>query len=378
MFCEIFGVLTVVSLALTIWRWVAHLRFPLHRPGVIPPTLPGVTFLKPLKGNDPETRACLRSWLEQEYPGPLQILFGVASPDDPVCETVRALLAELPKVDAQLVICAEVLGVNKKVSTLRQLEPLIKYPLIIISDADARAPRDFAAGVAALLRDGVGLVNCFYRLANPMTAAMRWEAIAINGDFWTNVLQAASFRKIDFALGAVMTLTAAELKAIGGFAALSDFLADDYELGHRIAARGRRLILASVVVDCWEAPAGWMAVWRHQLRWTRTIRACQPAPFFLSVINNSSIWPLLLLAACARGPSWGFMLAGGALLFRVLTVQQQQTKMTRSRSHWGYLWLVPVKDILDFILWAAAFWGRRIEWRGERYRVGSGGKLVKV
>jgi ceramide glucosyltransferase len=281
-------------------------------------------------------------------------------------------------VDAQLVICDLDLGVNKKVSTLRQLEPLVKHPILLVSDADVDAPPDFAASVAPLCRDGVGLVNCFYRLANPATVAMRWEAVAINADFWTNVLQAASFLKIDFALGAVMTLPAAELRAMGGFAALSDCLADDYQLGNRIAAAGKSILLAGTVVDCWEPTAGWGAVWRHQLRWVRTIRFCQPAPFFLSIVNNSSIWPLLLLAVSADGPVWGVVLAFGALIFRVLTATQQQARLTQKWSHLPYAWLVPVKDLLDVVLWAAAFWGNSVEWRGERFRVTTGGRLVKV
>jgi len=374
----IFGILTVVSLVLTAWRWTLHRRFPLHHRGATFPALPGVTFLKPLKGRDEHTAECLRTWFEQEYPGPVQILFGVASPDDPVCLIVRELMAGFPGVDAQLVVCAEVLGANNKVSTLRQLEPLIKYPLLVISDADVRAPHDFAAQAAPLCRDDVGLVICFYRLANPVTVAMRWEAVAINADFWTNVLQAASFKKIDFALGAVMTLPLVELKAVGGFAVLADYLADDYQLGHRIAANGRRIILSSIVVDCWEAPAGWSVVWRHQLRWARTIRACQPTPFFFSVINNSSVWPLVLLAICISGPAWGLILSCSALVFRVWTAQQQQGRLTQKRTQGGYWWMVPLKDVLDFVVWAAAFWGHQIEWRGERFHIGAGGKLVKL
>ena len=145
---------------------------------------------------------------------------------------VRDLLAEFPGVDARLVVCGENLGANAKVSTLRQLEPHIRHPLVMVSDADVEAPADFAANIAPLLAEpGVGLVNCFYRLANPATTAMRWEAIAINADFWSQVLQARSLGPVDFALGAVMSMPAPCWSKIGGFAPLADYLADDYELG---------------------------------------------------------------------------------------------------------------------------------------------------
>src|SRR5581483_3411966 len=245
-----FLVLTAVSFALTFWRWRLSRRFPLHQRQK-PSGTPGVTCLKPLKGCDAETKECLRSWLCQDYAGPVQLLFGVASAEDPVCDVVRKLLAEFPAADAELVICPKQLGANAKVSTLQQLEPLVKHPVLMISDADTQVPANFLAEMAPRTA-GAGLVNCFYRLANPTTLAMRWEAVAVNADFWTSVLQAIQLKKMDFALGAVMTLPAAELKGIGGFAALADCLADDYQLGHRIAANGRPIDLAPMVVDCWE------------------------------------------------------------------------------------------------------------------------------
>ena len=380
---DILSFLTAISLALTFWRWSLHRRFPLHqRAGKNAPgasALPSVTLLKPLKGCDAETKACLRSWFEQDYAAPIQLLFGVASPLDPACDVVRELLAEYPKADGRLVICAEALGANAKVSTLRQLEPLARHPLLIVSDADTHAPRDFVSEVAARAPEA-GLVNCFYRLANPSTPAMRWEAIAVNADFWTSVLQAASLNKMDFALGAAMTLPREDLQGIGGFAALADYLADDFQLGHRIAANGRPLALAGVVVDCWEPPAGWRAVWRHQLRWARTIRACQGAPFFFSVLNNGGLWPLLLLTAAflGAGAPWAVVLAGVALGFRIWSAQQQQARMIQAPAPWRYAWLVLVKDVLDFLLWLAAFWGNRIEWRGQSYRIEVGGRLRRL
>ncbi|HEY5913906.1 MAG TPA: glycosyl transferase, partial [Verrucomicrobiae bacterium] len=73
------GGLTLLSLILLLWQWLAAWRFPLHRRVRTPSYSPGVTLLKPLKGCDPSTEACLRSWFTQDYPGPVQILFGVAS-----------------------------------------------------------------------------------------------------------------------------------------------------------------------------------------------------------------------------------------------------------------------------------------------------------
>ncbi len=82
---------------------------------------------------------------------------------------------------------------------------MAKYDLILVSDADVRVPPDFLVNMVAPLREPeVALVNCFYRLANPATRAMQWEAIAINADFWSQVLQSQMLKPLDFALGATM------------------------------------------------------------------------------------------------------------------------------------------------------------------------------
>jgi ceramide glucosyltransferase len=371
------AILTAVSFALTFWRWVVSARFPLHRRTAIPDSLPGLTLLKPLKGCDAETENCLRSWFLQKYPGPMQILFGAAAAEDPVCAVVRALLAEFPGADARLVIAAEKRGANAKVSTLRQLEPHIRHPLVMISDADVKVPPDFAASVVPPLADpGVGLVNCFYRHAHPCTPAMRWEAVAVNADFWAQVLQSRSLWPVDFALGAVMTLPAAQLKAIGGFAVLADYLADDYQLGRHIARQHKRIEFATIVAECWDEPMGWRQVWLRQARWARTIRVCKPFPFFLSILNNSTLWPLLWLAAARDAAALAVF--GGCVVFRAASALWQQSRLTQSRVGLAGAFMPPVKDILDALLWAAAFCGSQIHWRGGRYRVLPGGKLVPV
>jgi ceramide glucosyltransferase len=373
--------LSWVSFGLTFWRWVASARFPLHhRAAAAPPPLPGCTVLKPLKGCDAETKSCLRSWLEQNYPGPAQILFGVASADDPVCAVVRELLAEFPRADAQLVVCATALGVNGKISTLRQLEPLIRHPLIVISDADVQVPADFLASLTPAFADPeIGLVNCLYRLSTPGGLAMRWEAMTINADFWSSVAQAQSLRKVDFALGAVMALRGAQLREIGGFAELADYLADDFHLGRQIARLGRRIVFSPVVVECHEPRRNWAQAWAHQVRWARTIRVCQPLLFFFSSLDNATFWPLLWLAASAPAfpgpvlPACGFF-----FLFRMVTAVEQERRLTGSLAHARYFWMAPVKDLLSMAVWVAAFSGNQIHWRGQCYRVLPGGRLRSV
>jgi ceramide glucosyltransferase len=397
---RVLAIFSGLSFGLTLWRWLAMTRFPLHRRATATAPLPGCTVLKPLKGCDGQTETCLRTWLTQDYPGPVQTLFGVASAEDPVCTLVRRLTAQYPQADAQLVICEKNLGVNNKVSTLRQLEGMVRQPLVIISDADVAVPADCLANIAPLFNDaGVGLVNCFYRLANPTNLAMRWEAIAMNSDFWSSVLQAQSFQKVDFALGAVMALPLAQLREAGGFAELADYLADDYHLGQMVAGAGRRIVFSPVVVDCFEPPRNWTQVWDHQVRWARTIRACQPLPYFLSILENATLWPLLWLLSSPGAkfsigktvtwtgasvqifdPSQISPIVGAVFVLfavRIATALYQEKRLTGSTAHFVWFWMVPVKDLLNAAIWAVSFIGNQIEWSGQSYRILRGGRLQK-
>jgi len=370
--------LALLSVVLTLWQWLAGIRFPLHQRITDKSFTAAITVLKPLKGLDSNIIGCLRSWITQAYAGPVQLLFGVASMDDPAVPIVQQLLKEHPGADAALVLCPESLGVNGKVSSLIQMQRRAKHDVIIVSDADVLVPSDFLVNVVAPLRDGeVGLVNCFYRLANPTTLAMRWEAVAINADFWSQVLQGASLEPLDFALGAVMVTRRAQLEKIGGFEALADYLADDFQLGNRIVrVAGKRIALCPVVVDCLSPPMNWREVWAHQLRWARTIRACKPLPYAASILGNAMLWPLLLLAAQPVKTSLIFF--AGALLIRIVAAHTLQKRLGPVPGQGRCWWLAPVKDLLQFALWIGAFAGGDIVWRGRRYRLQRDGRLAAM
>ena len=423
-FCNvILAVLALLSLALLLWQWVAARRFPLHQRVTDFSFAPDITLLKPLKGFDATTAESLRSWFKQKYTGQVQILFGVADANDPVCKIVRELIAENPGHDAQLVVCDPLSGANAKVAKLVQLEKLAKHNLILVSDADVRVPPDLLANVVAPLRDegaagsplpaavmqtksgaygvtrptAIGLVSCFYRLANPTTTAMQWEAVAINADFWSQVLQAVSLKPLDFALGAVMLTQRKLLEETGGFTTLADCLADDYQLGHRIAGKGHRIALCPVVVECWDAPMNWSDVWKHQLRWARTIRVCRPLPYFFSILSNATFWPLLWLATelpglsvktaqttdygyfqtsgFAIGLPCGIVIAVAILLMRIILAQNLQRRLT-GFANTNFFWVVPAKDLLQVAIWFGAFAGNTVEWRGRRMKLRRDGGLI--
>lgn len=376
--------LAAVSFALGLWQWIAAWRFPLHRrpgrPNRSSPThQPGITVLKPVKGCDPGTEECLRSWLTQDYPGPVQVLFGVASMDDPVVPLIQRLLAEHPSIDSQLVSCRQARGANAKVSTLVQLHELSKHPILCVSDADVWAPPDFLTQAAPVLDDPrVGLVNSFYELTDAQGFGLRWEALAISADFWSQVLQSASLQPLDFALGAAMVFRRAEFDRTGGFRPLADLLADDFHLGQNLARQGHGIELLPVVVRCRARPARFTEVWRHQLRWARTIRTCRPVPYFFSILANTTLWTLAWgLATVQTNPPLATTLVALLLLWRAALATALSWRLTQrfSADTIAMSW---IKDLLQVGIWAAAFLGNTVTWRDISYRVDAAGRLTRI
>lgn len=402
----IFGGLTLISLGFNIWQWIAGRRFPLHEPVPTAETLPGVSILKPLKGVDEHTEECLRSWIEQDYPEDLQILFGVKDENDSVCGVVRGLIDEFPERDLELVFCPESLGANPKVSTLVQLERLIgKSRLmspdsrnapggrssdlpdlaVVVSDADVKvSPGYLKEAMTVLQGENMGLVFSFYRAANPMNKSMWIEAVAVNCDFWSQVCLAKRVRPIDFALGAAMSLRVETLKQLGGFEKLKDYVADDNRLGSMIEESGAEVAITNTVVDCYSHTMNFKEVWDHQLRWARTMRVCEPLPFFFSLITNALVWSLAwVIVSAFPGLGWQLYSAIGGLaayvIVRLATTYSNGKKLTQARMPlWKVVQVLDVRDALGFLWWMFAFGGRKIEWRGKRYRVHRGGRLTPV
>jgi ceramide glucosyltransferase len=376
------AILGILSATLIFWQWRAASRFARRArvpaaPGPVP-----ISVLKPLKGCDAETEACLESWLNQDHAGPVQVLFGLSTPDDPAAAVVQRLIARYPGRDLSCTVASTQAGTNEKVAKLIHLERLARHDLLVVSDADVRVPADLLRQLAhdcGASRNT--LVCCLYRLANPSTLAMQWEAVSINSDFWSQVLQARTIAPLDFALGATMGLHREALRIAGGFEGLADQLADDYLLGHRLVQRGGEVRISPAVVECWESPRGWRKVWRHQLRWARTIRVCRPLPYFLSILANGTLWPLVWLAFSnpwVDGRRWVLPAAIACLLFRAITARDQQRRLDGGSGHRAPWWMPWFKDLAQVFLWFAAFLGNTVEWRGERYRVSWNGRLTST
>lgn len=339
--------------------------------------LPPISILKPLKGTDPEMYASFRSHCLLDYPE-YEIIFGVSEADDPAVELVRRLQAEFPQRAIQLVVCNRNLGTNRKVSNLAQMLPSARYDHLIVNDSDIRVQPDYLQRVIAPLADPkIGMVTCLYRGVPNKTLGSRLESIGISTDFSGGVLSAREVEKgIHFALGSTMVFRRSDLQAIGGFEAVVDYLADDYELGQRTSARGLQVKLSEVVVETFLPSYKFRQFFDHQLRWARSLRDARRWGYVGVILTFGVPWALLLLASI-RGTYWTWGVAILAVFMRMIVALVVGRIVLKDRYVLPWLALVPVRDLVAVIVWISSFAGHTVEWRGTSFIL-KDGKLAKV
>ncbi|HXZ34111.1 MAG TPA: bacteriohopanetetrol glucosamine biosynthesis glycosyltransferase HpnI [Terriglobales bacterium] len=336
---------------------------------------PAVSILKPLKGTDPEMYECFRSHCLQQYPA-YELIFGVSDVDDPAIDLVERLKAEFPQNEICLVHCSQNLGSNTKVSNLAQMLPHARYEHIIVADSDIRVPPDYLPRVLAPLADpAIGLVTCPYRGVPNDTPASRLESLGISTDFFPGVLVARNIEGIKFGLGSTLAFRRRDLVAIGGFEALLDYLADDYEIGRRITAMGMHVELSDVIVDSILPRYTMKGFLDHQLRWARTVKNARPGGYIGLVITFGLPWVLLALIL-AGGAIWAWLLLAITLIARFGVAAYIQKKVLREPQT-GVLWWLPLRDILALGVWAISFTGDTVTWRGASYTL-KNGKLART
>lgn len=365
---------TIASVAYCVLCVLAGMHFGLHagRQEELGAEPPPVSILKPLRGADPDMYEALRSHCVQEYPE-YEVLFGISDPADPGADIVGKLIEEFPDRKLRLVHCDKRLGANGKVSTLAQLVPHTAYDILLVNDSDIRIqPNYLRTVVAELQQRGAGLVTCLYRGTSAGTFGSKLEALGISTDFVPGVLSARVIeRGMHFGLGSTLAFRKRELSAIGGFEAIADYLADDYELGRRIADRGLRVGLSRSIVETHLPAYDLAGFFRHQVRWARTIRTARPAGYAGLLLTFTLPWAVLTLALAPHA-RWSWMLAGIALAVRLCSAFVSAGLALRDRSSLRSLWLVPARDFLALAVWVTGWAGRKVMWRGLAFEVKNG------
>jgi len=334
-----------------------------------PATPPTVTILKPLYGDDAGLFDNLMSFAEQRYAGAVQIICGVADAHDPAVAVVERIRGTQKTPDLGLTIDATLHGANRKVSNLINMAPRIRHDVVILSDSDIRVAPDYLARVnAALQRPRVGAVTCLYHGVAHSGPWSQLGALFINAHFLPSVVLGLASGLAQPCFGSTIALRRSTLDAIGGFAAFADRLDDDYAIGAAVRERGEIVAIPPFTVAhfCSEGSLG--ELWRHELRWARTIRSIAPLGHAGSVVMHPFAWGL---AALALSPWSGLMIP--ALAATVVAILWRLVLLRGVARGFGLppqpYWLVPARDLLSFTVFVASFLGHDVSWKGHRYRL---------
>jgi ceramide glucosyltransferase len=341
--------------------WGRRFRLPTHA------ALPPLSILKPIRGRDPKFYEAIRSHAVQDYPE-FEILFGFSDPNDPALADVARLQAEFPRLPISTHLVSTK-APNTKVGVLAELARHARHSVLLVNDSDILVEPGYLRAVAAPLADpAVGLVTCLYRAASNSWPG-RAEALGIATEFAPSVLVARLLGVAEFALGSTMVFRAGDLRAIGGFEALADYIADDYQLGARITALGRRVEFSPLVVETDLGGESWLETWRHQLRWSRTIRVSRPSGYYGYVVTHATLWSLV---AFAFGQWWA---GAAALAIRIAAGMVVAAGILRYRPIVRDWWSIPLRDLFGFAVWLAGLSGADVYWRGRHLTLRPDGRL---
>lgn len=379
----IFTVLTLAALAYCLLVFLAARSYIRGLRVKLPDFFPPVSILKPVKGLDPKMAAAFRSHCTQDYPADYEILFGVHGMDDPAVEVIEALQHEFPERTIRIVVCPERLGPNGKISNLAQMVPEARFDHLLVNDSDIRVSPQYLRRTMPVFalpdKSGrpVGMVTALYRGRPHRTLGSRLEALGISTDFMPGVLASRWLEGgMHFGLGSTLAATREALDAAGGFRALADRLADDYELGEGIHSAGYRVELSREMPETTVPAYRFSEFLAHQLRWARCMRDARPFGYIGLLFTFGIPWAVAALVARAAS------LDSIALLIAMLAIRMGVALtigagLLGDRTALRDLWLLPLRDALALGIWLWSFASHHIVWRGEEFSL-QHGKLVRV
>lgn len=346
-----------------------------HPTSVNPEFHPPITVLKPIRQLNSDAYDTLASFCQQSYPR-YQIIFAVQDSTDPSIELVQKLIHQFPECDIELVIDDRAIGANPKVNNLSNAARLAKYDLWLMADADIAVGSDYLSRVVQPFQQSqVGVVTCAYRSQAKSWVAIL-EALGTATEFHAGVLVARKLEGMSFALGSTIAIRKAVLETIGGFAAIANYLADDFQLGHLPAAAGYQVVLSDYVVEHVLADSPLLESVQRQIRWSRGTRVSRPWGYAGLIFTYGTVTSVFL-PLVTGGAAWSWLLLAMVWLIRLTmggAVGVWGLQDPYARRFW---WLMPLRDWISFVIWLGGFVGSTIEWRGERLRLTRGGKLER-
>jgi ceramide glucosyltransferase len=371
-FTAVLGFLLAGSLVYCILVVVATSRYL----SVAPPaaiSTPGISVLKPLCGHDEGLEENLRSFFVQEYPN-YEIIFGVHRLDDAATSVAEKIIQEHSSgsVKARLIVTGESTIPNAKAYSLNRLVREAQYGLLVMCDSDVRIEPDLLSRLASEFENSrVGLITCPYRAVPGKSFWSRMEAIGMNTELLGGVMVARMVEGMRFALGCTIAVRREVLDAMGGFGYLQEFLAEDFVIGQRAAEMGHEVLFSSAVIQHRIGSQSMLRNFAHRLRWARSTRRSRPTGYWGQLFTYPL--PLALLLVSVWPVAWPVLIITLALrAAAAIATAEFVVHDPLLRRQW---WLLPVQDLLGFMVWMGGFLGDKIVWRDRKCTVLRDGRL---
>ncbi|MEM6926150.1 MAG: glycosyltransferase [Myxococcota bacterium] len=341
---------------------------------------PAISILKPLKGVDDDLEANLASFVDQAYDGPYEILLGAADPDDPALEVARRLKRRFPHRDIRVVAGHNEPGVNPKVANLAALSAHARHDTWLVSDSNVAVEPDYLATLACELGDpDVGVVSNLVVGVGGGNLGAVLENLHLNSFVLVAVCGAEVVARHPVVIGKSMLVRRAALEHVGGWSRIADVLGEDYVLGATVAQAGYRVVLSPwpvrTVNRTWTVDR---FVSRH-LRWSRMRRNFAPPIYALEPLLNPIPWLLGLALAAVVTVDDPLVALTGIVTAALVKVSLDAILHARLLGSWPSLLelaAIPLKDLWVLGLWVAGWLRSTVVWRGRRYRIGRGTRLV--
>ena len=337
---------------------------------------PAISLLKPLRGADPGLERHLESFFQQDYPS-FEILFAVRRADDPAVAVAERLMARYPLIPARLILTGEPPYANAKVYSMEKMGEAARADILVITDSDTSVGKDYLQRIAvAFMPERVGAATNLYRGVSDADLWSKLEALGMSTEFMAGVVVANHLEGMKFTLGPSMAIRRDCLRAIGGFAAMADYLADDFVLGQWASEAGYQVALLPHAVNHHATALGFTSSFKHRLRWNRSSRFSRPTGYIGQGFTYGLPWALLFFLA---SPFWW----DGPLLLVVMAARlwmayELGLRLLDDRDAPRRFWLIPLQDLLSLATWIGGFAGREVVWRNERYRLLEGGRFMTV
>lgn len=335
---------------------------------------PPVSILKPVCGCDYAAYANFASFCCQDYPN-YQIIFAVQDWADPGIKVIKQIICDFPQIDIQLVVSDRTIGSNQKVSNLANALSKARYDVLLLVDSDVRVePNYLQQIVQPLAHARVGVVTC---LSRAVTGA--WltclETLNLTTEFQPGILVSNQLEGIQFALGQTILMRRAALEKIGGLAAIANYLADDFQLGYLPAQAGYDVILSDHIVDHVIGTSTLIGSLQRQLRWVTGIRVSRFWGYLGLIFSYGTVASLLFLLV-TQGSVWGWSMLGITWATRLTMAWFIGGQCIGDPVAKQLIWLVPLRDLVSFVLWCYGFFWNTIRWRDRQFKLTREGKLV--